>query len=211
MIQGGFAMKLALLAVPMASLIAFAQPQHAGPSGSSSARPSRMGGAGIAGSRSPGRGPARPPLPTISHPQHAITAIAPFPVFYGAYYYPDVYGYPANNPPPAPAYDYGYADNGPAPVTIMNPGYGPGYVDRPYIEQPDADGQLPSEKPTIYLLAMTDHTIIPAISYWVQGDTLNYITTEASQNAMSLSLLDRDFSRQLNDSRGVEFKLPAGK
>jgi hypothetical protein len=208
-------MKLALLAVPMASLFAFAQQPHAGPSGSSAAHPSRMGGAPLNGSRpNPGKPTqVRPPLPTIGHPQHARVGVVPFPVFYGAYYYPDVYGYPANNPPPAPAYDYGYADNGQAPVTIMNPGYGPGYVDRPYIpaELPDANGQLPSEKPTIYLLAMTDHTIIPSISYWVQGDTLNYITTEASQNAMSLSLLDRDFSRQLNDSRGVEFKLPIAK
>ena len=68
-----------------------------------------------------------------------------------------------------------------------------------------------NDQPTIYLLAMTDHTIIPAIAYWVDGDTLNYITTEGSQNRVSLSLIDREFSRQLNDSRNVEFKLPPAK
>lgn len=71
--------------------------------------------------------------------------------------------------------------------------------------------QTPDDQPTVYLIAMKDHTIFPAVAYWVEGDTLNYITTEGRQNRASLSLVDRDFSKQLNDERHVEFKLPAAK
>lgn len=79
------------------------------------------------------------------------------------------------------------------------------------LEQQKAQQQAPSqtddEKPTIYLLAFKDRTIIPALAYWVDGDTLNYITKDGIQNRASLSLIDKDFSKELNDERHVEFKL----
>jgi hypothetical protein len=65
------------------------------------------------------------------------------------------------------------------------------------------------EKPTIYLLAFKDRSIIPTLAYWVDGDTVNYITRNGIQNQASLSLIDKEFSKQLNDERHVEFKLPA--
>ena len=55
---------------------------------------------------------------------------------------------------------------------------------------------------------MQDHSIVAAIGYWVEGDTLNYITQDGNQNRVSMALVDRDFSKQLNDERHVEFKLP---
>ena len=58
------------------------------------------------------------------------------------------------------------------------------------------------------LIAMQDHSIVAAIGYWVEGDTLNYITQDGNQNRVSMALVDRDFSKQLNDERHVEFKLP---
>jgi uncharacterized protein YbcV (DUF1398 family) len=70
--------------------------------------------------------------------------------------------------------------------------------------QPAAD----DDKPTIYLIAFKDHRIVPAIAYWLDGDIVNYVTKEGSQNRVSLSLVDRDFSKQLNDERRVPFKLP---
>jgi hypothetical protein len=45
----------------------------------------------------------------------------------------------------------------------------------------------------------------------VDGETLNYVTRDGSLNHASLALVDRDFSKQLNDERHVEFKLPAPK
>ena len=55
---------------------------------------------------------------------------------------------------------------------------------------------------------MQDHSIVAAIGYWVEGDTLNYLTQDGNQNRVSMALVDRDFSKQLNDERHVEFKLP---
>ena len=64
------------------------------------------------------------------------------------------------------------------------------------------------EQPTIYLLAFKDHNIVPALGYWMEGNTLHYVSVEHSMNQASLDLIDRDLSQRLNDERGVEFKLP---
>src|SRR5579885_807710 len=66
----------------------------------------------------------------------------------------------------------------------------------------------PDEKPTLYLLAFKDHTILPALAYWVEGDTLNYVTESGVLNRASLALIDKDFSKELNKQRSVEFNLP---
>ncbi len=39
-------------------------------------------------------------------------------------------------------------------------------------------GALADDQPTIFLIAMQDHTIRPVIAYWVQGDTLHYVSRE---------------------------------
>ena len=51
--------------------------------------------------------------------------------------------------------------------------------------------------------------VLAAIAYWVDGDTLHWVSRDAKQNQLSLSLVDRQFSKQLNDERHIEFKLPA--
>lgn len=79
--------------------------------------------------------------------------------------------------------------------------------------QPAAPSQsaLADDQPTIFLIAMQDHTILPVIAYWVQGDTLNYISLEGAPNHVSLALVDRNFSKQLNAERNVPFALPAAR
>jgi hypothetical protein len=67
------------------------------------------------------------------------------------------------------------------------------------------------DQPVVFLIAMRDHTIVPAVAYWLQGDTLNYITLQGAQNQVSISLVDRDFSKQLNAERNVPFRLPAAQ
>jgi hypothetical protein len=134
----------------------------------------------------------------------------PYPVYFGGGYYGGSYsgGSGAYASQPAPAYDYGIAD---APAAYANQGYRSDYVNPQDYSDTSFLEPISDEKATIYLLAMSDHTIIAAIGYWVDDDTLSYITTEGSLNRISLSLVDREFSRQLNDSRNVEFKLPAPK
>jgi len=60
----------------------------------------------------------------------------------------------------------------------------------------------------LYLIAMKDHTIYPALAYWIDNDTLNYVTMQGTPNRVSLSLVDRELSQRLNDERGLSFKLP---
>jgi hypothetical protein len=68
---------------------------------------------------------------------------------------------------------------------------------------------LADDQPTIFLIALQDQTVLAAIAYWVQGDTLHYITLKGAQNTVSLSLVDRDLSKQLNGERHIPFRLPA--
>lgn len=73
-----------------------------------------------------------------------------------------------------------------------------------------AEGEPIGQEPTIYLIAYKDKTIHAAIAYWVEGDTLYYVTPQGQPNQVSLPLIDRDYSRQLNSGRSVDFRLPAG-
>jgi hypothetical protein len=157
--------------------------------------------------------------PPVAHPAHGRAVIVPYPVYYG-YGYAGYYGYDpsvAVAAQSAPAYDTdpnGYADGGQSPVVVINQNFRPDSgngVLRDYSDTPlpqSAYGPARDPLPTIYLIAMQDHSIVAAIGYWAEGDTLNYITQEGNQNRVSMALVDRDFSKQLNDERHVDFKLP---
>ena len=82
----------------------------------------------------------------------------------------------------------------------------PGAVAAPPSQQGSA---LPDDQPTIFLIAMQDHSIRPVIAYWVQDDKLHYVTRDGVLDQVSLSQVDRDFSKQLNAERNVPFALPA--
>lgn len=71
----------------------------------------------------------------------------------------------------------------------------------------DSAAQDQDQKPTIYLIAYKDQSIYPAIAYWIEGDSLHYITPNGSHNRASLELIDREFSERLNRERNVEFNL----
>ena len=150
--------------------------------------------------------------------------------FYGAPYYGQPY--PNGYAGPAGPDEYG----GQAPITAgpgaqgvyLNRDYQPEQINpvlRDYSNAPlpeavpqrapmqvyDAPVTLGSprdEEPTIYLVALKDQTVIPALAYWVEGDTLRYVTRQHSMNLISLDLVDRQFSSKLNRERNVEFKLP---
>ena len=63
-------------------------------------------------------------------------------------------------------------------------------------------------QPTIYLIAFRDHSIVQALGYWMQGNTLHYVSAEQTLNQVSIDLVDRDLSQRLNDERGLDFRLP---
>jgi len=168
--------------------------------------------------------PGRPfAPPAVAHPFHGNSVIVPYPVYYGGYYYP--YDAPLA-PPQGYEGDYGYSQQQPAPVVILNQNFRPdtGYQPGPYGSAPPPavppatpdQGQTQTQPQAaagesssiIFLIAMKDHTIFPAVAYWVEGDTLNYITAQGVRNKVSLDLVDRDFSRQLNRERSLDFALP---
>jgi hypothetical protein len=62
-------------------------------------------------------------------------------------------------------------------------------------------------KPTIYLIAFKDHSIVEALGYWTEGTMFHYVSVEYAFNHASIALLDPDLSRRLNRERGIKFKL----
>ena len=156
----------------------------------------------------PPPGARLPIAPRPVYPIYPRTYAVPYPVFIGGGYYA----------PPVSGYDYGYTDQ--APVAVVNQNFQtdvgtPSLIDYSNVPLPEAaaadDSNPRDDQPTIFLIALTDHSVVAAIAYWVEGDTLNWVSRDAKQNRMSLSLVDRDFSKQLNDERHVEFKLPPAK
>jgi len=162
------------------------------------------------------------PPPQVAHRSHGVVPVAvPYPVFYGGSYY----DYDAPAAPVAPysqaAYQVpGYDQMTQPPVVIINQYFRPdaanpvvrdySNVPLPEAQTPQVNNdQTPSEPQVTFLIAMKDHTIYPAVAYWVEGDTLNYITVQGVKNSASLDLVDREFSKQINMERKVEFGLPS--
>ena len=78
----------------------------------------------------------------------------------------------------------------------------------PYPESAVTQRTAASDQPTIYLIALRDHTIVQALGYWMEGSTLHYVSDEHTLNQLSIDLVDRDLSQRLNDERNVDFRLP---
>jgi len=173
------------------------------------------------GQRAPGRpshggggGHGRPNAP---HPPHDRSAIVPF--YFGSGYAP---GYSEPNVDQQQAQQQQSED---PPVLVINQDYkremlNPVVHDysnmdippSPPLEQrlstpPPAYIQRPDPSPTIYLIALTDGSIVTALGYWMEGDTLNYITREGTRNRVTIDRVDRPFSTKLNTDRNLEFKL----
>jgi hypothetical protein len=122
------------------------------------------------------------------------------------------YGAPLQPPPeavigPGPA-------SGPAPPPVIINQYF-GYPPPP----PGADSQTegaahpgdPLAQPENYYLIMyKDHSIHAALAYWVEGNTLHYVTTDNAHNQVSLDLVDVAASTRLNSDHNVPFSI-AGK
>jgi hypothetical protein len=171
--------------------------------------------------RIPGAPLAALPPPQVVHRAHGTVPVAvPYPVFYGGNYY----DYDAPAAPVAGYSQYqstGYDQMTQPPVVIINQYFRPDTANpvlRDYsnVPLPEPAAQTnagdaavnTSDQQVMFLIAMKDHTIFPAVAYWVEGDTLNYITVQGVKNSASLDLVDREFSKQINKERKVDFGLP---
>ena len=81
----------------------------------------------------------------------------------------------------------------------------------PYPESAVTQRAAANDQPTIYLIALRDHTIVQALGYWMEGSTLHYVSAEHTLNQLSIDLVDRDLSQRLNDERGLDFRLPQAR
>jgi len=143
--------------------------------------------------------------------------------YYGGYYGGDYYGDQGGQAPPGAYPQQQYM----GPQVVINQNFAPD-VARPIVREyvPDANGGIhvygpqssaappdttvAEESPT-FLIAFKDHTIYAAIAYWVEGDTLHYVTNQSTHNQVSLDLVDRELSDRLNRERQVDFRLPPRK
>lgn len=155
------------------------------------------------------------------NPNSGAIVYVPYPVYSGGGYYGGYYGgygdpgaagvapqqpqnitiiYPPSQPMPMMV--------GPAPQAPP-----PNASIREYMppDQNAADTSQAQPENNYYLLAFKDHSIYSAVGYWVDGDTLHYITTGNVHNQVSLSLVDRDLTVQLNKGHGVQVNLPASR
>jgi hypothetical protein len=180
----------------------------------------------------PSPGTLRPPAPafrpgvgsSFSSGRRSFGGTAVYVPFYGYGYgfdnfYPGGYAPQQYAPePPAPP-------DAPTPTVIINQNFQTepvhpqlrDYTNVPLPEPgtvlvpPNSAPQLADDQPTVFLIAMNDHTVLPVIAYWVDGATLHYVTLQSVPNQVSLELVDRDFSRKLNADRHVPFALPAAR
>ena len=128
--------------------------------------------------------------------------------------------------------DSGYVDNGyqggyatdppPPPQIIINQNFVPeraNPVMRNYsgdssgVQVYDAPGREPMDNSNddgtdYYLIAFKDHSIYSAFAYWVEGDTLHYVTPQRVHNQVSVALVDRELTEKLNRGRNIQVKLP---
>lgn len=63
-------------------------------------------------------------------------------------------------------------------------------------------------EPPHVLIALNDGWVYAAIAYWVDRDTLHYVTTDGEHNQVSLSLVDRKISARLNQASRMALILP---
>ena len=177
--------------------------------------------------RLPGSPLVAAPVPQVPHRPHGNAGAVPFPVFYGAGYYdyeapPAPYSQDAAYQGPVPGYGNGYDQTPQPPVVIINQYFKPDTANpvmhdysnaplpAPGVQQSNNDQtSAAGDRQVMFLIALKDHTIFPAVAYWVEGETLNYITVQGARNSVSLDLVDRDFSKQINQERRVEFGLPS--
>lgn len=94
------------------------------------------------------------------------------------------------------------------PQTASNPIVREYNWDAPAVRSEEtARSRQVEEEKRPYLIALRDHTIYAAFTYWMDGETLHYVTTHGTHNQVSMGLVDREFSERLNRERGVRFDL----
>lgn len=158
-------------------------------------------------------------FPARGHQQGGVIAV-PYPIVVGGFDNP--YGYGYQQQPNVTLVMPPQAAQPSAPPVIINQ-YFTADTAKPAMQEyaPDASGLRTYQAPTnpvaepnqgdqvMFYIALTDNSVYTAVAYWVDGETLHYITPQGKHNQVSLALVDRDLSARLNQGHKVEFHLPA--
>jgi len=139
-----------------------------------------------------------------------------YPIFVGGSPYD--YGYLPSGY--APGYDESQQGPPPAPAVVINQNfipdranpmvreYGPEDEEQGMRNYQNAPPNQPEAEATIYLIAFRDHSVVPALAWWLEGNTLKYVNLDHDINQASVDLIDRDLSKKLNAQRNIDFTLP---
>ena len=69
-------------------------------------------------------------------------------------------------------------------------------------------GDLLAPAEDYYLIAYRNRSIYAALTWWVEGNTLHYVTTQNTHNQAALDLIDLDKTIRLNQDRDIPFSIP---
>jgi len=145
--------------------------------------------------------------------RRGASGIYAYPVYIGGY------GYGSGYAPPDQAPSDNTGVNPPAqPPVVINQYFGQAPADQGpppdaetsnfhFYQAPSNNDAAPSDT-SYYLIAFKDHTVYSAVAYYTEGDTLHYFTSGNIHNQVSLSLVDRPLTEQLNRQRSVDVRLP---
>jgi hypothetical protein len=179
-------------------------------SGANAGFPSQLGGI-VSGFRPyngapEGRGGGR---------RRGVASIYAYPVYVGGYGYGYGYDQEPQATQQAPNITVIYPPSQQAPVIIT--GQGGAEQGQPqeagansnfhYYPPQSGNAEAAPSDATYYLVAFKDHTIYSAVAYYVEGDTLHYFTAGNVHNQVSLSLVDKALTEQLNRERNVDVRL----
>ncbi len=118
-----------------------------------------------------------------------------FPIFVGGVSYPYPYPYPY---PAQPNVIVVYPQ--PAPETE-----GPQTIAEPERETSAAPARRNS---IFFLIPLKDRSVRSGVAYWVEGETLHFITMDGKHDEVPLDQVDRKLAEELNRGREIEFRLP---
>jgi hypothetical protein len=121
-----------------------------------------------------------------------------------------MYPQPSDQMPPQVVINQNFASETARPVVREYVTDSAGGI-RAYDPSSASAAPAPADEPPTYLIAFKDHTIYAALAYWVEGDTLHYVTNQNTHNQVSLDLIDRELSTRFNRERNVDFHLPPAR
>ncbi|MGA2328799.1 MAG: hypothetical protein ABSH05_21185 [Bryobacteraceae bacterium] len=82
---------------------------------------------------------------------------------------------------------------------------------RTYQAPSNAPAEPSQSDSVVFFVALKDSSVYTAVAYWVEGETLHYVTPHGKHNQVSLALVDRNLSARLNEGQKVDFHLPPNK